>query len=85
MTAADVVQRVGTAQPDVLHSVAREGGAPVMLDRLAASVTATAADLAARLGVYRAVRSALENPSTSPVAMAAATPLDQVSLPENSA
>ncbi len=33
---------------------------------------------------YRAVRSALENPSTSP-AMSAATPLDQVSVPENSA
>ena len=36
-------------------------------------------------GVYRAVRSALENPSTSPAAMSAATPLDQVPVPENSA
>ncbi len=48
--AADVVQRVRTALPDVLHSVAQEGGG-AMLDRLAASVTATAADMATRLGV----------------------------------
>ena len=48
--AADVVQRVRTALPDVLHSVAQEGGG-AMLDRLAASVTATAAEMATRLGV----------------------------------
>jgi serine/threonine-protein kinase HipA len=47
--AGDVVRRVKTALPEVLHAVAGGGGDAGMLDRLAVSVTATVDDLASRL------------------------------------